>query len=197
MAGENGLLLAAGAGVFIVQFSLDSVQFDNLVKQRDRQTGPVRFCDAWCWTGCCNFVYLEFLVSLSILCTDNVEPGGMKKMKWKSSVSLMMDTGQGWDSVSLMVTTDGANCLPTNRGIYLPAFIFRIITPRLDGRNGWIMIFTETNILTDKELKKLKEHVYSSSCASLLDPLMQKYWNWWELFPLDSDFERRIAGSWL
>jgi len=47
------------------------------------------------------------------------------------------------------------------------------------------MIFTETNILTDKELKKLKEHVYSSSCASLLDPLMQKYWNWFvTLVPL-------------
>ena len=47
------------------------------------------------------------------------------------------------------------------------------------GSDGCIMIFTQTNILTDKELKKLKEHVYSSSCASLLDPLMQKYWNWW------------------
>jgi len=47
------------------------------------------------------------------------------------------------------------------------------------------MIFSETNILTDKELRKLREHVYSSSCASLLDPLMQKYWNWFvTLVPL-------------
>ena len=40
------------------------------------------------------------------------------------------------------------------------------------------MIFTETHILSDKELKRLKDHQYSSSCCSLLDPLMQKYWNW-------------------
>jgi len=44
------------------------------------------------------------------------------------------------------------------------------------------MIFTETQILSDKELRKLKEHQYSSSCSSLLDPLMQKYWNWFVTF---------------
>ena len=42
------------------------------------------------------------------------------------------------------------------------------------------MIFQDSNILSDRELKKLKEHQYSSSCSSLLDPLMQKYWNWWD-----------------
>jgi len=47
------------------------------------------------------------------------------------------------------------------------------------------MIFTETHILSDKELKRLKDHQYSSSCCSLLDPLMQKYWNWFvTLVPL-------------
>ena len=40
------------------------------------------------------------------------------------------------------------------------------------------MILQETNILSDRELKKLKDHQYSSTCSSLLDPLMQKYWNW-------------------
>jgi len=47
------------------------------------------------------------------------------------------------------------------------------------------MIFTDTHILSDKELKRLKDHQYSSSCCSLLDPLMQKYWNWFvTLVPL-------------
>ena len=41
-----------------------------------------------------------------------------------------------------------------------------------------IMMFTETHILSDKELKRLKDHQYSSSCSSLLDPFMQKWWNW-------------------
>jgi len=44
------------------------------------------------------------------------------------------------------------------------------------------MIFQDSNILSDRELKKLKEHQYSSSCSSLLDPLMQKYWNWFVTF---------------
>lgn len=44
------------------------------------------------------------------------------------------------------------------------------------------MILQETPILTDRELRKLKEHQYSSSCSSLLDPLMQKYWNWFVTF---------------
>eukprot|EP00092_Neocalanus_flemingeri_P010195 GFUD01010986.1.p1 GENE.GFUD01010986.1~~GFUD01010986.1.p1 ORF type:complete len:412 (+),score=82.52 GFUD01010986.1:65-1300(+) len=47
------------------------------------------------------------------------------------------------------------------------------------------MILQDTNILTERELKKLKDHQYSSSCSSLLDPLMQKYWNWFvTLVPL-------------
>jgi len=47
------------------------------------------------------------------------------------------------------------------------------------------MILQETNILSERELKKLKEHQYSSCCTSLLDPLMQKYWNWFvTLVPL-------------
>ena len=33
-------------------------------------------------------------------------------------------------------------------------------------------------ILSDVQLKKLKEHKYSSSCQSLLDPAMQIFWNW-------------------
>jgi phosphatidylglycerophosphate synthase len=32
-------------------------------------------------------------------------------------------------------------------------------------------------ILSDSQLKKLKEHRYSSSCQSLLDPAMQIFWN--------------------
>jgi len=40
------------------------------------------------------------------------------------------------------------------------------------------MILQDGPILTDRELRKLKEHQYSSACASLLDPPMQKYWNW-------------------
>lgn len=44
------------------------------------------------------------------------------------------------------------------------------------------MILQETNILSERELKKLKEHQYSSTCSSLLDPLMQKFWNWFVTF---------------
>jgi len=40
------------------------------------------------------------------------------------------------------------------------------------------MILQDGPILSDRELKKLKEHKYSASCSSLLDPIMQKYWNW-------------------
>lgn len=40
------------------------------------------------------------------------------------------------------------------------------------------MILQQGNILNEAQLKKLKEHKYSSSCISLLDPPMQKYWNW-------------------
>jgi len=40
------------------------------------------------------------------------------------------------------------------------------------------MILQDSPILSDRELKKLKEHKYSSSCCSVLDPIMQKYWNW-------------------
>jgi len=40
------------------------------------------------------------------------------------------------------------------------------------------MILQDSPTLSDRELRKLKEHKYSSSCASLLDPTMQKYWNW-------------------
>jgi len=40
------------------------------------------------------------------------------------------------------------------------------------------MILQGGPILSDRELKGLKEHKYSSSCASLLDPPMQKFWNW-------------------
>lgn len=40
------------------------------------------------------------------------------------------------------------------------------------------MILQEGPILSERELRKLGEHKYSSSCCSLLDPLMQKFWNW-------------------
>lgn len=43
------------------------------------------------------------------------------------------------------------------------------------------MIFQEGPILSEREIKGLKEHKYSSSCSSLLDPLMQKFWNWFVL----------------
>jgi len=47
------------------------------------------------------------------------------------------------------------------------------------------MMFSKDKILSDKELKYLKQHQYSSQCCSLLDPLMQKYWNWFvTLVPL-------------
>ena len=37
------------------------------------------------------------------------------------------------------------------------------------------MILQDGPILSDRELKKLKEHKYSSSCNTMLDPTMQKY----------------------
>jgi len=40
------------------------------------------------------------------------------------------------------------------------------------------MIFQESPILSEREIRGLKEHKYSSSCASLLDPIMQRFWNW-------------------
>jgi len=40
------------------------------------------------------------------------------------------------------------------------------------------MIFQQGNILSETQIKRLKEHKYSSSCISILDPPMQKYWNW-------------------
>jgi len=40
------------------------------------------------------------------------------------------------------------------------------------------MFLQQSKILTEPELKKLKEHKYSSKCISILDPAMQKYWNW-------------------
>ena len=120
-------------------------------------------------------------VSLYILCTDKMgfslnELCGNTKIRARTVCSPACH-------LSLMVTSDGATTAPQ---FYLDQdlpvcnhhFLSEIINTRW--RNGWIMIFSETNILTDKELRKLREHVYSSSCASLLDPLMQKYWNWWE-----------------
>merc|ERR1719430_793226 len=40
------------------------------------------------------------------------------------------------------------------------------------------MFLQQRKILTEPELRKLKEHKYSSKCISILDPAMQKYWNW-------------------
>ena len=40
------------------------------------------------------------------------------------------------------------------------------------------MIFRTENLLSDQQLKRLSEHKYSSSGATLLDPWMQRFWNW-------------------
>jgi len=44
------------------------------------------------------------------------------------------------------------------------------------------MLLYNERILSDVQLKKLAEHKYSSSCQSLLDPIMQKYWQWFVNF---------------
>jgi len=42
-----------------------------------------------------------------------------------------------------------------------------------------------SKILSDQQIKRLKEHKYSSNCASLFDPYMQIFWNWFvTLVPL-------------
>lgn len=47
------------------------------------------------------------------------------------------------------------------------------------------MLLYAERVLSDQQLKKLGEHKYSSSCQSLLDPAMQKFWNWFiKLVPL-------------
>jgi hypothetical protein len=33
-------------------------------------------------------------------------------------------------------------------------------------------------VLSDAQLAKLKEHKYSATSVSLLDPLLQHWWNW-------------------
>ena len=38
--------------------------------------------------------------------------------------------------------------------------------------------FSYNRILSDKQLKKLKEHKYSCQNESLFDPYLQPYWNW-------------------
>ena len=35
-------------------------------------------------------------------------------------------------------------------------------------------VYNHFSTLSDRELRKLKEHKYSSSCSSILDPTMQK-----------------------
>lgn len=124
---------AVGSLSWCLSPSFNTVRCDNLLKQRDRQS-PRPGSILRYWTGCCNseLCLSSIEVSLSILCTDSVEPVRMEKMKRKSS-ALMMDTGQCVRLVSLMVTTDGANCLPTDQGFTCQRFIFRIITPWADG----------------------------------------------------------------
>ncbi|XP_022252701.1 cholinephosphotransferase 1-like isoform X2 [Limulus polyphemus] len=47
------------------------------------------------------------------------------------------------------------------------------------------MIFSSADILSPAQLKKLKEHKYSASGSSFLDPFMQPFWNWLvKKFPL-------------
>ena len=36
----------------------------------------------------------------------------------------------------------------------------------------------ECRILSENQLKKLKDHRYSCTSSSLLDPLLQPWWNW-------------------
>lgn len=40
------------------------------------------------------------------------------------------------------------------------------------------MIFSINEILTQEELEKLSNHKYASSGSSLLDPILEPYWNW-------------------
>lgn len=37
------------------------------------------------------------------------------------------------------------------------------------------------SVLTDGQLKRLAEHKYSSSGTTLMDPFMQRFWNWFVL----------------
>ncbi|XP_076313260.1 LOW QUALITY PROTEIN: cholinephosphotransferase 1-like [Tachypleus tridentatus] len=47
------------------------------------------------------------------------------------------------------------------------------------------MIFSSADILSSAQLKRLKEHKYSASGSSFLDPFMQPFWNWLvKKFPL-------------
>lgn len=38
--------------------------------------------------------------------------------------------------------------------------------------------FYKEPVLSDAQLRRLGEHKYSSSGSTLLDPLMQRFWNW-------------------
>lgn len=40
------------------------------------------------------------------------------------------------------------------------------------------MIFSSNDILTPAQLKRLSEHKYNSCGSTLLDPVLQPYWNW-------------------
>jgi len=40
------------------------------------------------------------------------------------------------------------------------------------------MIFSSSDILTDSQLQRLFQHKYNSSGHTLLDPIMQKFWEW-------------------
>ncbi|KAL7737196.1 hypothetical protein ACLKA6_005389 [Drosophila palustris] len=41
-----------------------------------------------------------------------------------------------------------------------------------------LLAYKESNILSPQQLRKLSEHKYSCFSASLLDPLLQPWWNW-------------------
>lgn len=41
------------------------------------------------------------------------------------------------------------------------------------------MIFSSEDVLSGQQLKRLAEHKYSSFGATLLDPWMQRFWNWY------------------
>lgn len=38
--------------------------------------------------------------------------------------------------------------------------------------------FYKEPVLSDAQLRRLGDHKYSSSGSTLLDPLMQRFWNW-------------------
>ena len=62
--------------------------------------------------------------------------------------------------------------------LFLPKISIQIVEIKFQTKKNWRMLLYPERVLSSRELKKLGEHKYSSSCQSLLDPAMQKFWNW-------------------